>query len=332
MKPLLPLLLLLFASALPAFSQELPARLLMANQQVLSVSLRPRAPGTSSVQATRLDGETPGLLQSISLSDVQRIHFDLSALRPDTVAHLYYLGRYEDVVNALKGRVIPYFAYVDQDANSNELVEFFIRSLYMTGNDEGVRLSYDEVLKYALKPGPVRRVATLFLALSHIRTGNAEGLEQVKSVLLDPDPSDPLASAIWYAQAKLALASNHWAAAHPPLAKIITETPLDTEWVGEALYLTAQHHHSRTNRVVAHQICQEIQLVAPTGPWAERAAELQRTLVREAEAANVPLAALREPRPRENEPGDARIDYRERQRALEEESRRLRQEQRNDPP
>ncbi len=315
--PTLLLSLALLPAALPLRAQApLSAQFLMKNREVWNVLIRPRNPGTTTVQATRTDRE--GLL-TVNLADVQRIHFDLSAIKPDAVAQLYYLGRHDDVINALKGKVNPYFAFVDQDANSNEMVSLFMRSLYLTGNHAGVKVAAAEVNKYAIS-GPVRRLSDLLQALSLLHSGNMAEMEKHKELFREPEVGDPLASLVWYGQAKMALATNNWNDAHPPLAKIITETPLDTEWVGEALYLTAEHHHSVTNLVVAHQICREIAIVAPVGPWAGKADTLREQVEKQAAELSINLEELAQTRKRKGDAGEAKIDYRERQRKLEEEA------------
>lgn len=322
MKPLrFPLLLLFLATAFASPAREMPAKLLMKDQRVLDVRVFPRKPGTSQIRVGFVDQAGQ---QTLNLAAVDRIAFDLSDFQPRTLEQLYLLGRYREVIDALKGRVIPYFGFVDQNANSNALVKLFIRALYQADNHVGVIQSATEVDKYT-PGGEVHRMAHLYKALSCLETGKKEEFNQLKPLFASTDRKDPLAPVVWYGQAKAALAEDDWEAAYPPLAKIITEAPMNTDWAPEALYLSAVHHHSQTNLVVANQICQEITIVAPLTEWPDKAIELEADIAALAEELEIELVEWGGFREKEGDgQGESKIDYRERQRALErEEAERL---------
>ncbi|GEM_PF-1415608 len=304
---------------LPLQAQELGARLLMKNDELWSVTIAPRRAGTTQIVVTRKDRE--GQL-TVKLDEVKKIYFDLQDFKPTTIQRLFVLGRYEEVIEALKGRVIPYFAYVDTDANSNQLISMFVRSLYHAENYAGVRASANEIGKYTVS-GDLRRMADIYLALSYLKQEQPEAFEEMENRFPEPELDDPLASPIWYGRAMRAMSSNDWTSAHPPLAKIITEKPLDTEWVGEALYLTAEQHHSVSNLVVANQICQEIQMVVPSEIWKEKSMALQSEIQTLAEELEITLKGVGEERRVDDgsDAGEAKIDYKKRQRELEEAER-----------
>ena len=311
----------------PAARQEaqfiFDARLLLNTGEVLDVRIRPRAPGTSTIQMERKDRE--GII-SQSLHEVQRMHFNLEDLNPSAVMQLYYSANYDGVIEALRGRINPYFAFADMDANSNELVKIFIRSLYHSGNYPIVRIAAQEVSRYT-HTGEVKQTADVFATLSKIKEGDLEDIQDDLDALPEVDLLSPFAPAIWYAQAQVALSSNDWKAAYPPLARIVTESPMEIEWVGEALYLTAQYHHSRTNLVVANQICQELMIVVPGSSWADMAEARMINLAEDAETHEIELTEFGAFRDRERQVDDAAIDYRARQRALREEAARQRREE-----
>lgn len=323
MKPLHYLLpFLCFAAATLSRAQLLPGKVLMNDQRILDVRVHPRKPGTSQIRVGFIDqaGE-----QTLNLADVAQIAFDLSAFHPQTLEQLYLLGRTGEVIDTLKGRIIPYFGFVDQNANSNDLVKLFIRALYREDNHPGVILSATEVDKYTPGGGDVHRMAHLYKALSYLETGKTEEFNQLKPLFAETDRNDPHAPIIWYGQAKAALLEEDWETAYPALAKIITEAPMDTDWAPEALYLSAVHHHSQTNLVVANQICQEIAIVAPLTDWPDKAIELETKIDALAKELGIELVEWGGFRENEGDgEGESKIDYRERQRALErEETERL---------
>ncbi|MCC5849169.1 MAG: hypothetical protein JJU29_13870 [Verrucomicrobia bacterium] len=310
--------------ARPAEQARFEARMLLETGELLEVSIRPRAAGTSTIQMERKDRE--GIFGQ-PVAQIQRIHFTLSDMDADAITQNYYSGNYEDVLQAMRGRINPYFAFADLNANTNELVEIFIRALYHAGHHTVVRAAATELARHTAGQGDVSKTAEVYATLSTIKLGELEGIEDRLAALPEPSLLDPHAPAIWYAQAQIALAENDWETAYVPLARIVTEAPMETEWVGEALYLTAQYHHSRTNLVVANQICQEIMIVAPDSTWATKAEARMINLKEDAEALEITLTEFGEFREAERQVDDAAIDYRARQRALREEAARQRQEE-----
>ena len=302
---------------------QFEARLLMETGEILEVTIRPRAAGTSNIQMERKDRE--GIFTQ-PVNQIQRLHFTLSDMDADAITQNYYSGNFEEVLDAMRGRINPYFAFTDLEANTNELVEIFIRSLYHAGHHAVVRAAAGEVARHT-RQGPVRKTADVFATLSTIKLGELEGIEERLEALPEPSLLDPHAPAIWYARAQVALAEDDWETAYVPLARIITEAPMETAWVGEALYLTAQYHHSRTNLVVANQICQEIMIVVPDSTWATQAEARMINLKEDAEALEITLTEFGEFREGERQVDDAAIDYRERQRKLREEAARQRLEE-----
>jgi tetratricopeptide (TPR) repeat protein len=299
------------------------AHLMMKTGEILEATIRPRLAGASIIHLERKDRS--GLVTQ-PVDQIQRIHFKLSGMDQDAILQSYYAGNYQEVLEAMRGRIHPYFAFTDMNANTNELVELFLRALYHTGNHAIVKTAAEEVARHT-RQGPVRTTADLYAILSAIKLGEMENIEERMAALPEPDLLDPRAPAVWYAQAQIAIAEDDWDAAYIPLARIITEAPMDTEWIGEALYLTARYHHRRTNLIVANQICQEIMIVAADSTWATQAEARMINLKEEAMELDITLTefgAFREDDRREE---DAAIDYRERQRKLREEAVRQRQEE-----
>jgi hypothetical protein len=240
------------------------------------------------------------------------------------------MGNYQDVIQALAGKIIPYFTYVDQKANSNELIQTFIKALYRSGNAKSVIAAVEEIEKYAAT-GDMRRFADIYRSLTLLQDGDLEAFKPYANLFNKVAYDDTHAPELWYGNARLALLKDDWKTANTYLAKIVTEAPMQTDWSGEALYLSATYHHSRTNLVVANQICQEIQIVVPMTEWPEKAAELEAVIRTQAEEKGVELVEFGGVRDQDGkEAGEAEIDYRERQRQLkQEEAERLRQQLEN---
>ena len=307
--------LLLWAGT--GFSQELSATLLLKNRTVLEGSVHKRQVGTTVVQFQEKDSTS---LRNLNLNEIDKIEFDLRAFRPTALKQAFNAGRYAKVIDQLKGRVIPYFAFVDQEANSNELVMLFIQSLYRTQNTAGVSAARKEVGKYAAE-GEVRRLADMYHALIQLEQGETEAFDQSRSLFDITNPRDPLASMAWVALGRRALLENDWKTAYPYFSRVVTETPLDFEWSAEALYETARYHQANTNLVVAYQICQEALVMSSLPSWSEKLSAMQKELETEADTHGIQLIALGTPRGRSNEPGGGMedgIDYRKRQQELEE--------------
>lgn len=316
---------LLLSAALPVQAQRLRAKVLLNTQEVLDVFLiAPRKAGTTNVRYEKADKE--GSILTLSLNDVEEIRFDLTQFKPDVVSQLYYMGKYEDVIKVLARRINPYLGFVDKKCNSNELIQLFVKSLYKSEKYEPMTLFANEIEKYAAS-GDMRQFADIYRGLAQLQLGDVEAFKPYASLFAETDYKDPYAAPIWYGKARQEIVKNNWKDANTYLAKIITEFPMDTDWSAEALFLSATYHHSRTNLVVANQICQEIQIVAPLTDWPEKAAELEAEIQTQAEEMGVQLVEFGGLREREREEGDSKIDYRERQRKLkEEEAERLRQE------
>lgn len=312
--------------ALPGLrANNFEARIQLQTGEVQEVFIRPRRPGTTILEIQRRDRE--GWI-STPVADIRRVHFELEGIiDPNAVEQDFFMGRHEEVLAALGGRVNPYFAFADMQANTNELIKFFFRSLYHTGRYNVVEQASGHLRRFTTR-GEVAELASIFEILSRIKQGGEpEELAELAQRLPEPELLNPHAPAIWYAQAITALSTNDWRAAYPPLARIITEAPMATEWVGEALYLTATFHHNiATNLVVANQICQEVMIVAPGSPWATKAEARMLNIAEDAKELGVTLTDFGAFRDREREAGDAVIDYRERQRALREEAARQRLE------
>jgi len=323
----LPLLLLgslMLSAGLPVHAQRLRAKILLTSQEVQDVILiAPRKAGTTNIRYELMGKE--GVL-TLSLNDVEEIRFDLTAFKPDVVSQLYYMGKYDDVIKTLARRINPYLGFVDKKANSNELIQLFVRALFKSGKFEPMTQFANEIEKYAAT-GDMREFADIYRGLAYLQLGDLEAFKPYASLFEDADYEHPYAAPIWYGNARQEIVKNNWKDANTYLAKIITEFPMETDWSAEALYLSATYHHSRTNLVVANQICQEIQIVAPQTQWPEKAAELEETIQAQAEELGVQLVEFGGLRERERQEGDSKIDYRERQRKLkEEEAERLRQE------
>ncbi len=323
----LPLFLLgsvMLSALMPVQAQRLRAKVLLNSQDVLDVVLiAPRKAGTTNIRYELVDKE--GVL-TLSLNDVEEIRFDLKEFKPDVVSQLYYMGKYEDVIKSLARRVNPYLGFVDKKSNSNELIQLFVRSLYKSEKYEPMTLFANEIEKYAAT-GEMREFADIYRGLAYLKLGDLEGFKPYEELFKEADYKHPFAAPIWYGKARQEIVKNNWKDANTYLAKIITEFPMETDWSAEALFLSATYHHSRTNLVVANQICQEIQIVAPLTDWPEKAIELEETIRTQAEEIGITLVEFGGLREREREEGDSKIDYRERQRKLkEEEAERLRQE------
>lgn len=312
----LTLSLILFTALLipgGATAQSLSAQIKLTDQTVTTGSLNPRKAGTSILQL-RLEGSDT--LRNLEVLQVAAIQFDLSAFDPANLSLQYLAGNYPAVIDGLKGRIVPYFSFVDMETNSNPLIELFIKALYRSGNHQGVHIAGKEIAKYDLN-GNMRRISDIYRGLSFLAQGDLKEFAAYAHHFEDVNPEDPLASALWLGQSRFAELQERTEEIYPPLARIIVERPMETEWSAEALYLSAVHHHTRTNLVVANQICQEIKIVAPLTPWPDEAEKLQARIQNEAAALNIALTDFGELRKAEKEAGDAKIDYRERQRALE---------------
>lgn len=330
MKRLLPILVYLtLAVPLSVHAQKpLPARILGIDQEVSQVAIYPRKAGTSTVRMHRKGKE--GVV-TVDLEEIEEIRFDLSNLRPDTLNQLYMMGQYEDVIKSLAGgKIIPYFSFVDQKANSNEVIQTFIKSLYRSKNSKALLAAVGEIERYAAT-GDMRRFAEVYRALTVLDQGDLEAFEQFETLFENVHHLDEFAPALWYGNVRRAILNDDWKTANTYLAKIVTEAPMQTDWSGEALYLSATYHHSRTNLVVANQICQEIQIVVPLTEWPEKAATLEDEIREEAEERGVQLVEFGGVREADtDDPGEAKIDYRERQRQLKaEETERLREQLEN---
>jgi tetratricopeptide (TPR) repeat protein len=301
----------------------LPAKVLYIDQNVDDVILYPRKAGTTTIRLKKKGAEG---IETISLSQIEEIRFNLSAVKPGTLDQLYYMGNYEDVIKSLAGGIIPYFGFVDQKANSNDLIQLFMKSLFKSGNYDSVIAAANEIEKYAAS-GDMRRFSDLYKGLCYLQTGDLESYATYEQLFKKAEFDDPNAAPIWYGKARKAILEDNWKEANTYLAKIITEFPMQTDWSGEALFLSASYHHSRTNLVVANQISQEIQIVVPLTQWPEKAAELEAKIKVQAEELGIELVDFGGIREKEREAGEAKIDYRERQRKLkQEEAERLRNE------
>jgi hypothetical protein len=305
--------------------QGLPARILTkADQRVRTVILYNRRPGTSQVRYQEKGREGIG---TISLDEIEEIRFDLTRLNPRALSQLYSLGRYDDVIQTMAGKIIPYFNFVDQNANSNEVIKIFIKALYRSGSPRSLLAAVERIEQFAAT-GEMRRFADIYRSLSLIQQGDFDALAPYKDLFERVSYDDPHAPELWYGNAKMALAKDDWKTANTYLAKIITEAPMQFDWTGEALYLNATYHLSKTNLVVANQICQEIQIVVPMTEWQDKGATLEKEVQALAEELDMKLYKFGGVRERDSREGDqAEIDYRERQRKLkQEEAERLRQE------
>jgi len=304
----------LFISIGSVQAQGLSARILLQDQSVLDGNLTPRKAGTTQLQFMPRSTQS---LRNLSTSEVEKIFFDLNAFPSVSIQTNFDTGDYDSVIEALKGRVIPYFQFVDLDTNSNELVKLFIQGLYRTENFAGVHAAGKEVAKYDVN-GEMRRFADVYRALSFLEEGLVDEFAPFATYFDNIERKDPLAPALWMGQSKLAQIKERPQEAYEPLAKIITETPMQTRWSAEALYLSAVHHHTRTNLVVANQICNELKTVAPLTPWPEKAEDLQKEIRSQAKDLEITLVDFGEIRTSGPQADDAKIDYRERQRELKE--------------
>ena len=316
---------ILCSSTLSLHASQLRAKILLHTQEVLDVVVHgPRKSGTTNIRYERVDQE--GSILTLALSDVEEIRFDLSAFKPDVVSQLYFMGKYDDVIQALARRINPYIGFVDQKSNSNELISLFVKSLYKSGKLQPSIEFLNEMEKYTAG-GEMRAFADIYRGLAYLQLGDLENFEPFAPLFEEAKYDDTYAAPIWYGKAKQEIVNDNWRGAYTYLAKIITEFPMETDWSAEALYLSATYHHSLTNLVVANQICQEIQIVAPLTQWPEKAEELEDIIQTQAEELGITLVDFGGIRGGEKEAGDAEIDYRERQRELkEEEAERLRQE------
>jgi len=305
--------------------QGLPAQILTASdQKVRTVLLYPRRAGTTEVRYREKGREG---VATILLDEIEEIRFDLTRLNPRAVSQLYSLGRYDDVIQTMAGKIIPYFTYVDQKANSNEVIRIFIKALYRSGSPRSLLAAVEKIEQFAAS-GEMRRFADIYRSLSLIEQGDLKELEPYQDLFARVKYDDPFAPELWYGNARMALIKDDWKSANAYLAKIITEAPMEFDWTGEALYLNATYHLSRTNLVVANQICQEIQIVVPMTEWQEKGAELEKEIKEMAGELGQPLYKFGGVRADDADANDqAKIDYRERQRKLkEDEAERLRQE------
>lgn len=307
-------LLLLFSLSALLRAQDLPVSILLDNQQVLEGTVQPRKAGTTQLLFQEKDKKGT---RNLSTAEISRINFDLSSFKPGRLQVHFKAARYHKVIEGLKVRINPYFSFSDLDANSNELIELFMQSLYRTGSHAGVAAARKEVAKYDTN-GETRRLADIYLALSFLEKGDLESFAAFESYFQETDREDPMAPAIWMGQAKKAALRGRPDEHIEALANVIVEAPMQTEWSAEALYLSARYHQSRTNLVVAYQICQEIQTVAPLTDWPEKTEPLQEEIRKQAGELGIELVEFGAFRKGEKEAGDAKLDYKERQRALEE--------------
>lgn len=309
-------LLVLFLSLplLHSSGQELPATLLLKNQTVVEGNLLRRQAGTTVVQFIP---ERETARRSLNLDEIDTILFDISAFQPGLLQQAFVAGRYEEVIDGLKGRIVPYFSYADLKANSNRLVTMFIQSLYRTGNSAGVNAARQEVEKYAAG-GEVRRVAELLFAMAKLEEDDLEAFDDKAYWFRAEGPEDPLAPLVYTGLARRALKEDDWKTAYPLYARIITQTPLATPWVQDALYQTARYHQLNTNLAVAHQISQELELISSDELWKRKATDLRRDLEEAAERAGIELVEFGAVRGTPRRSGAAEIDYQKRQRELEE--------------
>jgi hypothetical protein len=307
-------LFMLWLQSVCVFAQSLPAQIQFKDQTTARGTLSPRKTGTTLLQLKIEDTETR---RNIDTQEVTAIQFDLSPFNPGALYLQYQAGNYDAVIDGLKVRINPYFSFVDMETNSNQLVELFIQALYRSGNFPGVHVAGKEVAKYDIN-GDMRRTADIYRGLSFLKQKNLKKFQPFAYYFEKINRDDPMAAALWMGQSKRAALEEKPDQVYPPLARLITERPMETEWSAEALYLTAVYHHTRTNLVVANQICQEIKIVAPLSTWPARAEKLQTQIRTEAEALNIVLTSFGEFRKADKQAGEAKVDYRERQRALEE--------------
>jgi hypothetical protein len=310
------LLLILVAASGWSRAQNLTAKLFLQNEETWDVTVFPRSPNTTSIQVERADRQ--GRITQV-LNTVRRIEFDLEALNPSAIVQAYHNKDYAAVIEGLKGRIVPYYAFVDTDANSNLLISYFTRSLYFTDNADGVLASAREIQKYAAS-GKMRLEADVYRTLALWKKNRPQEFRQALAKLPSPDPQGDLVGAVAIAKVRASLLSNDWARAYPMLADLITSRPMDPEWNGEALFLSATWHHSRTNLVVANQICQEITTVDQGSPWAKQATDLAIVVAEQAGTLGIALVEAGARRDGKKEAGEAKIDYKERQRALQAEA------------
>ncbi len=223
------------------------------------------------------------------------------------------------MIEGLRGRIVPYYAFVDAEANSNLLISYFTRALYFSDNPDGVLASAREIQKYAAA-GRMRQEADVYRTLALWKKDRPEEFRQALARLPAPDPQGDLVGAVAIAKIRETLLTNDWSRAYPMIAELITSRPMDPEWNGEALFLSATWHHSRTNLVVANQICQEITTVDQGSPWAKQATDLAIAISEQAAPLGIALLEAGVRRDGKREAGEAKIDYKERQRALQAEA------------
>lgn len=312
-------LFVVLSQPIDGVAQSLSAQLKLKDQTIPRGTLSPRKAGTTLLQLKLEDSEA---VRNIDAQEVAAIQFDLSTFDSGALFLQYQAGNYDAVIEGLKGRINPYFTFVDIQTNSNPLVELFIQALYRSGNYQGVQLAGREVAKYDIN-GDMRRKADIYQGLSFLDEGNLEKFEPFAYYFENIKRDDPMAAALWMGEAKREALKEKPDQVYPALARIITEKPMETEWSAEALYLTAVYHHTRTNLVVANQICQEIKIVAPYTTWPAKADELLAQIKTEAEELNIVLTDFGEFRKTEKEAGEAKVDYRKRQQALEEQERQF---------
>lgn len=317
----------------------LKADLLMKNNRIYrNVQILYRKPGTSRIFVygnDKQDKPTP-----ISVRDIEEINFDMSAfnikqptpkdqrpLPPITPYKLYEDREYTRILKHFGKRLVPYYGFMDVNANSNDYISLFNRSLYFSKAYETTVQSCQEIQK-KISAGPIYTEAIVYETLAYQQLGQTNKFEEARGKLPELSRDDT------YGAPRLAIDvyhhlnnSNDWTSAYIPLARMITERPLDLDWSGQALYWSAEYHKSVTNLVVANQIIKELTVVDPNGVLTPKALEMGEEIAKLATELGVDLTVKVSSAGRGGSKGantgefEAAVDYESRKRQLERESR-----------